>query len=112
AGCLVLSYGSTLFVLSWALWGGLERPVAAVTVPSELGSLRVIDSTSLLATDHWAGTFTETPSLDSVVATSGADVGDALGVGVTAGAGLGSAVLQQARAFFAMPWLARVASLV
>jgi hypothetical protein len=112
SGYLVFSSVSTVFLLSWAVWGGLDGPLATVTVPSELGSLNVIDSTSLLATDHWAGTFTETPSLDSVVAPSGADVGDAMGVGVTPGVGLGSSVPTPGPELLAVPRLPRIASAV
>ncbi len=55
-----------MFLLSCAVWVGLEAPLAAVTEPSLFGSVRTTASLSLLATDQPAGTGIVTPSFDSV----------------------------------------------
>src|SRR2546426_9070396 len=75
-------------LLSCADWAGLEGPLASVTSPSELGSIRMIVSVSLLATDQPGGTGTVSPSFDSVVVAPGFEVGEATGVGDTPGDGL------------------------
>src|SRR5438477_4151157 len=64
-----------------AVWVGLDGPLATVTEPSLLGSVRTIDSLSLLATVQPAGTLTVSPSLESVVAPSGVAVGERIGLG-------------------------------
>src|SRR2546422_11706217 len=74
--------------LSCADCAGLEGPLASVTSPSELGSIRMIVSVSLLATDQPGGTGTVSPSFDSVVVAPGFEVGEATGVGDTPGDGL------------------------
>src|SRR5438477_10817232 len=74
-----------------AVWVGLDGPLATVTEPSLLGSVRTIDSLSLLATVQPAGTLTVCPSLESGVAPRGVAVGEPTGLGVPpAGVGLGS----------------------
>src|SRR5712692_7908314 len=71
----------------------MDGPLATVTVPSLFGSRRVIDSASLLLTDHPAGTVRVRASLDSVLGPVEVEVGDATGLGVVAGVGLGRSAI-------------------
>src|SRR2546427_3803172 len=77
-----------VLLLSCAVWIGLDGPLATVTDPSVLGSVRTIVSPSLLATVQPVGTGTVSPSFDSVVGPFGFAVGEATGLGVTPGDGL------------------------
>src|SRR5438309_10546240 len=77
-------------LLSCAVWVGLDGPLATVTDPSELGSVRTIVSVSFCATDHPTGTGTVSPSFESVVAPFGFEVGDPTGLGDPGGDGLAS----------------------
>src|SRR5437660_1591184 len=95
-----------------AVWVGLDGPLATVTEPSLLGSVRTIDSLSLLATVQPAGTLTVSPSLESVVAPSGVAVGEPIGLGVPpAGVGLGRSAIPPPEVLegLRLPMIARAA---
>src|ERR1700694_126094 len=74
--------------MSCAVWVGFERPLATVSNPEELGSKRMMASGSFACTLQPDGRGMVKPSFDSVPFPA-VDVGDAMGLGVTPGVGLG-----------------------
>ena len=111
SGYWLFSWLSIVSLLFCAVCGGIDGPLAAVTVPSLLGSRSVIDSASLLSTVQPVGTATVSASLDSVLGPVEVEVGEATGLGVVAGVGLGTSAMPPP-ARLAEPRLPRIARAV